>query len=120
MAIRLVDKDEKFTLEISGCKFFYRRLPADVAAEIRKRCTRRGVVDQNAAADEAFRYCLLGWEGVEDAAGAAATFTVEAAMALPDPVKVELAKAIFGTVGGDEDDPEGLDPLEIFGATSGQ
>ncbi len=111
MAIQLITKEEKFTAEIEGCSFFYRRLPPDVKEKINKANTNRGVLNESAAADEGFAYCMIGWAGVVDGAGEPAEFSSEALKYLPDPVKVKLVASIFGSLGGEQ--VEGGNPFAI-------
>lgn len=102
MAIRLISQDEKFTAEIAGCRFYYRRLPQDEARRIREKFTVRGKVNTDKVAEAALAYCLLGWDGVEDAAGEPAPFSTEAAGFLPPRVFEKLQETIMGTLAGEE------------------
>ncbi len=102
MSIKLVSKEEKFTIKLHGCEFYYRRLPMDEAERLRDANTERGELDRSEFYKDVFHFCLIGWNGVQDAAGEDAPFSHEAALALPDPVMKDLIKTMSSTVGGEE------------------
>lgn len=113
MGIVLVTEDEKFTLKIMGTEFYYRRIPADTQVKIREENTSRGVVDDEGVMKAGFAYALIGWGGDVPTlpGGKPADFNQTMAWALPDPVKARITANIFGTIGGEEVNPN--DPLGI-------
>ncbi len=113
MGIVLVTETEKFTLHIMDCEFYYRRIPSDVQIKIREQNTVRGVVDDEGVMRDGFAYSLLGWGGKVPTLpnGEPADFNQTTAWALPDPVKARITANIFGTIGGEEVNPN--DPLGI-------
>lgn len=113
MAIRLIQEDERFDLEILGCIFEYRRIPADIKQRIVKENTHRGVVDDDGVMEAGFSYAVTGWRGdVPTLNGEPAEFSQKNLMRLPDPVKAKLTVAIFSNVDGTTPE-DGEDPLGI-------
>jgi hypothetical protein len=105
--IRLISKEERLTLQVTQegrtAKFFYRRLPADVRARCIKENTERGITDAEGALTAALKYCLYGWEGFLDQQDEPVQYDAELVVILPSDLRQELATAVGG-VGGPEDD----------------
>lgn len=118
MPIELIREEERFTLEIFGAEIYYRRLPADVAARIRKQCERRGVVDDTMVARGVVEYCVLGWNDKVFLDGVPATFSQELARKLPSDVVIEIVERITQAsgAGGTAE----VDPTRTSASTSGQ
>lgn len=96
MAITIIRETEKLTLEKAGSKFFYRRIPGHIRADILQRHTPRRGGDPNweRVLSDMLEYSILGWEGVADETGNTIDFDKELIGYIPQEIQVDLMDAM--------------------------
>lgn len=110
MAIKLIRSAERYSIEVKGSIFFYKRLPAAQRNRLQKQNSVRGVVDWDAYMQAAFKWGCVDWRNVigEDEAGneVEVPFSTEAMEAIPTEVVAEVGEAIaLGTENKADADP---------------
>ena len=119
MGVHLVSKDERYTHTVSGCEFYYRRMPGNTKARIVKENTnRQGVTDFEQVGLEALDYGLLGWSGVTgDGPGGSPVpveFDKKLAPMIPENDRIDIAEKILG--GKLTEVAKSLDPTKTSGS----
>jgi hypothetical protein len=104
--VHLIDKDESFCIGDGECWFRIRRVPMDVARDIRRRNTHRAeagdgvgfardVVDEDEVTVDTLDYAIQAWHGVVGRDGAEAACTRGAKAALPSPIRMQILTATY-------------------------
>jgi hypothetical protein len=116
MGIQIIQRDERLTCSIEGVVFTYRRMLPDEIKDNRERHTKRGALDDDAAAEAALRLCVLGWdEKLTDMNGKPVPYSPDIVPVLPQGVQGRLLQVIGLAVGGEHLE---LDPIITFGSSS--
>ena len=101
MSVQIVKKEERLIHEMSGSKFFYRRISTRQRAAIVRKHTKRGKTDWSAVTADIIQYVILGWESVQiDKQDV--PFDADLALDLPEDVLGEIVE-LSGGAGDDED-----------------
>jgi hypothetical protein len=87
VGIRLIAETERYTVEVHGATFTYRRVPSFIQKQIEQRHIKRGVEDKRGTVEEVLRWAVLDWDGIADANGIPVAFTPELLAYLPEEVK---------------------------------
>jgi len=98
MSIRLISKTERLVYEIEGSKFFYKRVFPAYWNDLKRKHTKRGMVDMGAAGFDLLETHVIGWENVVDEKNKEVPFAKELILQLPDPILADLIVAINGNV----------------------
>jgi len=94
MPVTLIKENEKLSIEIDGSTFYYRRIRDVDFANIRRKHTKRGEVDNMAVGLEVLENYVVGWDGVTDPDGNEVPFSRELIADLPSVIQVQLLNRI--------------------------
>ncbi len=99
MGISIICDHERIAIEVSGVRFWGRRVLGHEQAQIERLCTsKRGEVDYHRMTDELLKRHILDWEPNPDPVmedGQAVGFSLERLIKLPIDVKNELIQKLY-------------------------
>lgn len=99
MGIAIICDNEKIAIDLSGVRFWARRVLTHEQAQLERMCTsKKGETDYFKLTDELLKRHILGWEACPDPVledGQEVPFSVERLLRLPLDVKNELVTKLY-------------------------
>jgi hypothetical protein len=99
MGISIISDTERIAIDLSGVRFFARRVLGHEQAQVERLCTsKKGEVDYHKMTDELLKRHVTGWEPNPDPItenGEPAAFSAERLLRLPLDVKNELVGKLY-------------------------